>query len=421
MMVTQLRGRLRQLSLIVTLGLLGTLASCETQSGAALQVSFAPGSIDHLEFFFANATSPSELHAIPQLAPTVKPTVFLRDYAANDSVTPTAGDDSFVYFVPSSATPKGNQVIVVGYLAGKPVSFDRETIVVSDSRVNEYALALARPAADNVLADFGRDPYQCIAVNTGTTVDAVTRVDDIDCDGAKTSAEPSCDIDVLDLKASAVESCDGRDSGGDCVRLDYRVDKFCAQTDIDGSYCRLGSSFACADSSPAAVRESACDGVAPRSAEPANAGAAICLEPALCARPGGPGLVVTDLVPTLECRVTFRPGETKSCTKFKLSAAFTAGRCAAADYIVSDSTSLKLQTNAVASGCFYQGEVLTHVTGQSTALVGITLPVDARPDVRRLTVVKLIYDESGICGIEHLCTPPFAGPGVALRDNCEGP
>ena len=417
MMITHLHGRPRQLSLIATLGLLGMLASCETQSGAALQVSFAPGSIDHLEFFFAKATSPSELHAISQLAPA-KPSVLLRDYAANDSVTVTASDSSFVYFVPSSATPKGNQVIVVGYLKGEPKSFYRETIVVSDSRVNEYALELASPAANEGLADFGRELYQCVAVKTGNAVDAVTRADDIDCDGAKTSAEPTCDIDVLDRRATDVESCDGRDSGGDCVRLN-RVNKFCAQTEIDEGFCRLGSSFGCDDSSPAAVGESTCDGVAPKSADPAHAGDAICLDPSLCMRPVAPGFDLTEVPATIACPVFFKSGDTTSCTKFTLAAALTGQPCGDADYIAGSATTLKLQTNGTAGGCTYIGEVLTHDASQRSALVGLTLPVANRPGVRRITIVELLYTEVSVCPVVPPCRAIPINALAVLRNTCD--
>ena len=426
MMAIQFRPRRRQLSLIATLGVLSALASCETQSGAALQVSFAPGSIDHLEFFFANgnATSTNELRAIPQLAPANKPLVLLRDYAANDSVTISASDSSFVYFVPSSATPKGNKVIVVGYLKGEPVSFDRETIVVADSRVNEYALALASPADNQGLADFGREKYQCIAVKTDRSVDAVTRTDDIDCDGIKTSDDTSpmnmtCDIDVLDRKASDVESCDGRDTGGDCIRFDDRVDKFCAQTDIDGDYCRLGSSFACDDSSPSAARESECDGVAPESAEPANAGAAICVDPSQCTRPVAPGFDLTELPATIVCEVQFKPGDTKSCTKITLPAALTGQPCQDADYIAGIATTMKFQTNADANSCTYIGEVLTHDANQTSALVWVTLAVANKPGVRRINIVQLKYKEVPVCTLAPPCSVIPTGAFPTLRNTCD--
>ncbi|MBP9087709.1 MAG: hypothetical protein KBG15_16420 [Kofleriaceae bacterium] len=402
-------------------GLLGLLGSCQPQAGAALDVSFAPGSIDHIEFFFAKpSTDPAiQLRAIPQLALLIKPSVMLRDYARNDSVTVTANDSSYVYFVPSSAVPKGDQVIVVGYLAGKPVSIDRETVVVSDSRVNEYALTLASPGDGNGLADFGRELYQCAAVKIGNEVVAITRTDDIDCDGAKTVNEATCDVDVLDRLATAVESCDGRDSGGDCLRFANKVAALCAQTDLVGEYCRLGSSYMCDDSSPTATRDSACDGVAPRSTGPLSVGGTLCIDPTLCARPDGPGLDLATLAPEMECTVAFKPGDVKSCTKFTMPAAPVGGMCPDADVIVATGIELKLQTRTDSTDCRYDGEVLNH-TDPSGAMVAITLPVVNRPGVRRVTMVRLNYQVTTACPSgEMLCTAiPSSALGL-LRNTCE--
>lgn len=407
------------------LGVLSALSGCETQSGAAIQVSFAPGSVDHLEFFFAQrGDEPMQrLRAIPQLAPTLKPEVLLRDYAANDSVTVTASDSSYVYFVPSSAAPKGDKVIVVGYLAGKPVSFDRETIVVSNAQVNEYVLELASPGATDGLADFGRDLYQCLAVKSGNEVDAVTRADDLDCDGIrteidKTATNATCDIDVLDRLASDPESCDGRDSGGDCVRFENQIDKPCAQRDAVGRFCRLGTSYACDDTSPDVAVGAVCDGVAPRSNEPNNMGSKICVDPLLCGNPNGPGIDLAQLVPAMECEVRFKPGDTKSCTKFSMVAIDANSLCPDADFIITSATTLKLQTRSSVGACAYEGEILDRVGNGD--LVAVTLPVASRTNVRRLTMVRLKYLEDSNCLPEvQPCTAIAIGDVPQLANTCE--
>ncbi len=394
------------------LPLAATLVGCETQAGAALDVSFAPGSIDHLEFFFAKASAdPSnKINPIPQLEPvgqlTIFPSVLLRDYAANDSVIVTANDSSYVYFVPSSATPKGDQLIVVGYLAGRPVSFDRETIVISSSRVNEYALTLHSPGADGGLADFGREPYQCIAVKTGNAADAVTRADDIDCDGNKTKDELTCDREVWDHTAPAVEACDGLDSGGDCLRAPSQVAGLCAEYVAAQAYCRLGGSYACDDSSPAVAIPS-CDGAAPTSADPTNARAPICLNPTLCGGLTSSVLTVADLVPTLVCKVQFQPGEVESCSKFIMLAPTYPDGCPAADYLKSPDLDLRIDAKPQGMNCEYTGRVLRRTVGPLTNLVAVTLPVGNVPptplSVRRLTTVRLEYEETLSCTSEIFC------------------